>query len=57
MQTDGRANMTKLIVSFRNFGSAPEKLQSAYNYSMQDTQRQRVSPALAIASKTDLSSL
>jgi hypothetical protein len=57
MRTDGRTDMTKLIVSFRNFASAPKIVQSDYSYCIQDTRRQMASLGLAIGPKRDLSSL
>ena len=31
MRTDGRTDMTKLIVAFRNFANAPKKLDTKFN--------------------------
>jgi len=56
-RTDMRTDMPKLKVSFRNFASAPNTVQSDYNYCMQHTRRQMASFGLAISSKKDLSSL
>jgi len=56
-RTDGRTDVTKLILSFRNFASAPKIVQSDYTCCMQHTRRQMASLRLTIGSKTDLSSL
>ena len=57
MRTDGRTDITKLIVSFRNFARAPKILQSDYYYCIQYTRRQMAWLGFAIGRKTDLSSL
>jgi hypothetical protein len=56
-RTDGRTDVTKLIVSFRNFASVPKIVQSDYTYCMQHTRRQMAFLGLANGSKTDLSIL
>ena len=57
MRTDGRTDMTRLIVFFRNIASAPRIVQSDYKYCMRDTRRQIASLGLAVGHKTDFSSL
>ena len=37
MRTDGRRNMTKVIVAFRNFPKAPKIVSLIYSYALLNT--------------------